>query len=68
MTVKELINKLSLLDDDVEVKVGYGENIEPINFIIPVDDNCIVLHPNVYYGDKNKLWEQTLVYYHKKDK
>ena len=65
MTIKELINKLSLLDDNVEVKIGYGDNIEPINFIFPEENNCIVLHPDVYGVDKNKLWERTLVYYHK---
>ena len=64
MKVKELIDKLSLLDDNVEVKIGYGDNIEPINFIIP-ENNCVVLHPDVYYGDKNKLLVQTLVSYHK---
>lgn len=64
MTVGELVNKLSLLDDNVEVKVGYGDNVEPLNFIIP-ESNYIILHPNVYYGDKNELWTQTLVLHHK---
>lgn len=66
MKVKELIDKLSLLDNDVEVKVGYGCYVEPINFIFP-QSKCVVLHPNVYDGDKAELWAQTLVKFYKKN-
>jgi len=67
MKVKELVDKLSLMDDDVEVKVGYGDKAEPINFIFP-QDNYIVLHPNVYDGNKYELWAQTLLRFYKKKK
>jgi len=65
MTVKELVDKLSLLDDDVEVMVGYGDIAKPLNFIFP-RGNHIVLHPAVYYGDKVELWLETLACFHKK--
>lgn len=66
MKVKELIDKLSKLDDDVEVKIGYGDKANPINFISP-RNNYIVLHSHIYYGNKYELWAQTLFNFHKKD-
>lgn len=66
MKVKELVNKLSKLDDDVEVRIGYGDKANPINFIFPLD-NYIVLHSHVYEGNKYELWAQTLIKFYKKN-
>lgn len=66
MKVKELVDKLSLLDDNVEVKIGYGDIVNPINFIFP-RDNYIVLHSHVYEGNKYELWAHTLFNFYKKD-
>ena len=66
MKVKELVDKLSKLDDDVEVKIGYGDYIKPINFIFP-QNNYIVLHSHVYEGNKYELWAQTLLNFYKKN-
>lgn len=65
MKVKELVDKLSLLDDDVEVKIGYGDKANTINFIFP-QDNYIVLHSHVYEENKYELWAQTLCRFYKK--
>ena len=67
MTVKELIDKLSKLQDDAVVKVGYGEHYENINFIFPTH-NSIILHPNVYEGNATQLWTETFVFYGKSNK
>ena len=45
MTVKELRQILEKLDDNVELKIGYGEQRNPIRFILAESDG-IILHSN----------------------
>ena len=47
MTVKELREKLELLQDDIEIKIGYGEHIENLNFIVP-ESNYILFRSELY--------------------
>jgi len=64
MKVKELVEKLSKLKDDTEVKIGYGNDICDINFIMPCG-NSILLHPDVYEGNSAEEWIRTLVNFKK---
>lgn len=66
MTVKELREKLELLQDDVEIKIGYGEHIENLNFIVP-ESNYILFHSELYEDNPEFRWLQTLCFYGKKE-
>ena len=50
MTVKELRQILEKLDDNVEVKIGYAEQRNPIRFIVPIESG-IHLHSAIYMAD-----------------
>ena len=67
MTVKELRQILEKLDDNVELKIGYGEQRNPIRFILAETDG-IILHSNVYYADPTEELVRTIVTYGKFDK
>lgn len=67
MTVKELRQILEKLDDNVELKIGYGEQRNPIRFILAESDG-IILHSNVYYADPTEELVRTIVTYGKFDK
>lgn len=67
MTVKELRQILEKLDDNVELKIGYGEHRNPIRFILAESDG-IILHSNVYYADPTEELVRTIVTYGKFDK
>ena len=67
MTVKELRQILEKLDDNVEFKIGYGEQRNPIRFILAESDG-IILHSNVYYADPTEELVRTIVTYGKFDK
>ena len=67
MTVKELRQKLEILSDNVEVKIGYGEQRNPIRFII-AESNCIILHSNVYMADPTEELVKTIAIHGKFDK
>ena len=67
MTVKELRQILEKLDDNVELKIGYGEHRNPIRFILAETDG-IILHSNVYYADPTEELVRTIVTYGKFDK
>lgn len=47
MTANELKDILSKLQDDVGIKVGYGDKSYPIRFVM-ADIECVVLHNSVY--------------------
>jgi len=64
MKVKELVEKLSKLKDDTEVKIGYGCNRSDINFIY-TEGNHIVLHPSLYDANPTEEWIRTLVNFKK---
>lgn len=67
MTVKELRQILEKLDDNIEVRIGYGEQRNPIRFILAESDG-ILLHSNVYYADPTEELVRTIVTYGKFDK
>ncbi len=67
MTVKELRQILEKLNDNVEVRIGYGEQRKPIRFIL-AEENGILLHSNVYYADPTEELVKTLVIHGKSDK
>lgn len=67
MTVKELRQILEKLDDNVELKIGYGEHRNPIRFILAETDG-IILHSDVYYADPTEELVRTIVTYGKFDK
>lgn len=67
MTVKELRQILEKLDDNVELKIGYGEQRNPIRFILAETDG-IILHSNVYYADPTEELVRTIVTYGKFNK
>ena len=66
MTVKELRDILGMLDDNVEVKIGYGESANPIKFVAPRSD-YVLLHPAIYEADPNMTLLATLATYGKKN-
>ena len=66
MTVKKLRQILEKLDDNVEVKIGYGEQRYPINFIMPTESG-ILLHSAVYMADPTEELVRTIVTYGKFD-
>ena len=67
MTVKELRQILEKLDDNVELKIGYGEQRNPIRFILAESDG-IILHSAVYMADPTEELVRTIVTYGKFDK
>lgn len=67
MTVKELRQILETLDDNVEVRIGYAEQRNPIRFIMAESDG-ILLHSNVYYADPTEELVRTIAIYGKVDK
>lgn len=67
MTIKELIQRLEILNDNVEVKIGYGEQRNPIRFII-AESNCIILHSGVYMADPTEELVKTIAIHGKFDK
>ena len=67
MTVKELRQILEKLDDNVEVRIGYAEQRNPIRFVL-ADSDGIILHSDVYYADPTEELVKTLVTYGKFDK
>ena len=67
MTVKELRQILKKLNDNVEVKIGYGEQRNPIRFII-AESNNIILHSNVYMADPTEELVRTIAIHGKFDK
>ena len=67
MTVKELRQILEKLDDNVEVRIGYAEQRNPIRFILAESDG-IILHSNVYYADPTEELVRTIVTYGKFNK
>lgn len=67
MTVKELRQILEKLDDNVEVKIGYAEQRNPIRFIMATESG-ILLHSDVYYADPTEELVRTIVTYGKFDK
>lgn len=64
MTVKQLREKLELLQDDIEIKIGYGSKEYDIKFIIPSNKN-IVLAEDVYEAKPDMEWLHTLCIYGK---
>lgn len=67
MTVKELRQILEKLDDNVEVRIGYGEQRNPIRFILAESDG-IILHSDVYMADPTEELVKIIVTYGKFDK
>lgn len=67
MTVKKLRQILECLDDNVEVRIGYGEHRNPIRFILAESDG-IILHSDVYYADPTEELVKTIATYGKFDK
>lgn len=67
MTVKELRQILEKLEDNVEVRIGYAEQRNPIRFIL-AEENGIILHSDVYYADPTEELVKTLVMHGKFDK
>ena len=67
MTVKELRQILEKLDDNVEVKIGYGERRNPIRFILAELDG-IILHSAVYMADPTEELVRTIATYGKFNK
>lgn len=67
MTVKKLRQILEKLDDNVEVRIGYAEQRNPIRFI-KAESNGIILHSNIYYADPIEVLVETLATYGKFDK
>lgn len=66
MTVKELKDILSKLQDDVEIKVGYGPKSYPIKFVM-ADIECVVLHSDVYMANPKIELLKTLAIYGKRE-
>ena len=60
MKVKELVEKLSKLKDDTEVKIGYGQKVMDINFIHS-EKYYVLLHPNIYMADAGEEWTTTFL-------
>lgn len=67
MTVKKLRQILEKLDDNIEVRIGYGEQRNPIRFIMAESDG-ILLHSNVYYADPTEELVKTLAIHGKFNK
>ena len=67
MTVKKLRQILEKLDDNVEVKIGYGDQRHPINFIMPIESG-ILLHSNVYMADPTEELIRAIAIYGKFNK
>ena len=67
MTVKKLRQILEKLDDNIKVRIGYGEQRNPIRFILAESDG-IVLHSDVYYADPTEELVRTIVTYGKFNK
>lgn len=64
MKVKELREKLELLQDDIDVKIGYGCKEYDIKFIIPSSKN-IVFAEDAYEAKPDMEWLHTLCIYGK---
>lgn len=64
MTVKELKSILDMLDDNVEVKIGFGEKAKPIRFIAPYEDS-IMLHTDLYMEEPEHTFVETLAMFGK---
>lgn len=67
MTVKKLRQILEKLEDNVEVKIGYAEQRNPIRFV-KAESDCIVLHSDIYYADPIEVLVETIATYGKFDK
>lgn len=67
MTIKELRQILEKLNDNVEVRIGYAEQRNPIRFIMAESDG-ILLHSNVYMADPTEELVRTIVTYGKFNK
>lgn len=65
MTIKELKDILSKLQDDVEIKIGYSDKSYPIKFIM-ADIECVVLHNRVYKANPEIELIKTLAIYGKR--
>lgn len=69
MTVKELRQILEKLDDNIEVKIGYAEQCNPIKFIVPNPDKSgILLHNDIYMANPIEELVRTIVIYGKFNK
>lgn len=66
MTVKELKDILSKLQDDVEIKIGYGDKSYPIKFVM-AENGYIVLHSDVYKANPEIELLKTLAIYGKRE-
>lgn len=66
MTVKELKDILSKLQDDVEIKIGYGPKSYPIKFVM-ADIECVVLCNRVYKANPEIELLKTLAIYGKRE-
>ena len=54
-----------MLDDKVEVKIGFGEKAKPIKFIAPYRDS-IMLHPGIYMEKPEYTLIETIAMFGKK--